>query len=358
MPYQSLDEAKIKELDGVPLTLEQVNAIAAQADAIDAQREMAGKGWAMAIASFKQGHEVKGDAWVKRDGVTQTDDETALAEVEKASKSYLEKLVGYVRSVAPGIIEKYHQSARGYAGGSAPGRSDVGWMEKAIIHGLSAEHLDDADDDDLVDLHKRLHELYDAGIAKSQPTRDMVHIPTLDMGRKPRRAVEARLCVKAHMLLAKELERRGLKVQCAGMKAAAVHKDEESPDDDENAYYSEIVKADKAEQKVWGVVLEPHTVDAQGDWETEEAIAKAAHRWAESYQGIGLRHVGKAVVGVHVVESYIAPCDFKLGDQDVKKGSWILGAHITDGDVWKDVESGKLNGWSVQGEGRRTKKAV
>lgn len=47
------------------------------------------------------------------------------------------------------------------------------------------------------------------------------------------------------------------------------------------------------------------------------------------------------------VESYIAPIDLELGESRVPKGSWVMGAKVTDDDAWADVKSGKLTGFSV-----------
>ncbi|MCA9610234.1 MAG: DNA adenine methylase, partial [Myxococcales bacterium] len=44
------------------------------------------------------------------------------------------------------------------------------------------------------------------------------------------------------------------------------------------------------ERYVLGVVLEPETVDAQGDVYSADEVRKAAHRFMEEYQGLGLQH--------------------------------------------------------------------
>lgn len=58
MPYSSLAEARIKKLNGVPLTLEQVNLIATWADAIGED------GWPIAISKFKKSYKADGGKWV------------------------------------------------------------------------------------------------------------------------------------------------------------------------------------------------------------------------------------------------------------------------------------------------------
>lgn len=132
----------------------------------------------------------------------------------------------------------------------------------------------------------------------------------------------------------------------------------EDTDKDDYAMTVPIYKADSAQQKVWAVVLEPYTVDAQGDWETPDEIEKACHAWMENWQAHNIRHKGDVNKDIRTVECYIAPTDFALGAQPVRKGSWVMGVHILDGDVWQQVEKGELNGFSIEGYGRRQKRAV
>ena len=60
MPYSSISDARIKELDDVRLSLDQINAIARMADAIGGD-----KGWPIAISNFKKSHVIKNDKWVE-----------------------------------------------------------------------------------------------------------------------------------------------------------------------------------------------------------------------------------------------------------------------------------------------------
>jgi len=66
MPYSKISEApaNIRELDGVKLTLAQVNHIAEMADAIDPKKVKSP--WAVAIANFKKEYVASGGKWVKR----------------------------------------------------------------------------------------------------------------------------------------------------------------------------------------------------------------------------------------------------------------------------------------------------
>lgn len=69
MPWKSIDDAKNAgahtELNSVPLTLNQINAIASQADAID---EATGKsfGWATATKDFLETHEIESGKWIEK----------------------------------------------------------------------------------------------------------------------------------------------------------------------------------------------------------------------------------------------------------------------------------------------------
>jgi len=175
-----------------------------------------------------------------------------------------------------------------------------------------------------------------------------VHVPSFDWG-KPRK-MNRRALAKAHALLVKELGSREIDYKCDG--GIEVEKCEGE------ILYGEILKADRKQQKVWGVVLEPRAVDAQGDWLEAEDIEKACHAFMANYQRIGVDHVGKARSNIEVIECYIAPHEMKLGEQKVVKGSWVMGVHVGDAETWQRVEKGELSGFSVQGFGRRTKKGM
>ncbi len=266
-------------------------------------------------------------------------------EIEKATSAYFERIVGFVKEQAPWIIKWYHNAARGYAGGKAAPKDAMPWMEQVAMQAMRDEDLVEADDDDLAHVHKRLHQIY-ARAEKSTPTVADVHVPSFEgMGRKP---LDIRA---AHKSLVAELTKRGLKhLEKDGLDKTEVGKSED--------LYAEIVKADVKQQRVWAVVLEPKVLDAQGDWESPEEIEKAAHDWLESFQEVGTDHKGQANPKIRPCESYITKADEKLGGQDVPKGSWVLGVHVLDKGEWQRVEKGELNGFSVQGFGKRTQKSL
>lgn len=119
----------------------------------------------------------------------------------------------------------------------------------------------------------------------------------------------------------------------------------------------DVVKADDEQRLVYGVVLEPDSEDRQGDVISKEDVELAAHRFLHATQRAGVQmgdqHRRLAPADVVPVESYIAPCDFQMGGQTVKKGSWVLVTHVNDDDLWGQVKKGMKAGYSVAGSGRR-----
>jgi len=112
-------------------------------------------------------------------------------------------------------------------------------------------------------------------------------------------------------------------------------------------------KEEPAEERtVFGIVLEPETVDSQNDVYSAEEIRKTAFKFMEEYQQFGLMHK-KIVKDVVVLESFIAPVDFEAGGQQVKKGTWLVRVRVLDNVIWKKVKSGELTGFSIGGSAVR-----
>lgn len=85
MPYSKISEARIKKLNGVPLTLSQINHIAKMADSIGGDY-----GWPTAINNFKRTHVVKEGKWVTKRKVEDKDIHELI--VTKEGERY--KIVG------------------------------------------------------------------------------------------------------------------------------------------------------------------------------------------------------------------------------------------------------------------------
>ncbi|MBU2177563.1 MAG: hypothetical protein KJ556_20925 [Gammaproteobacteria bacterium] len=79
------------------------------------------------------------------------------------------------------------------------------------------------------------------------------------------------------------------------------------------------------------------------------AVGKAANkrRW------LLLKSDDAAEEDLQPVESYLAPVDFELGGQPVRKGSWVLGVHAGNPQTWQAIKSGELSGLSMFGLAQR-----
>jgi hypothetical protein len=110
---------------------------------------------------------------------------------------------------------------------------------------------------------------------------------------------------------------------------------------------SNIRKMDDEHRLVYCVVLEPDTVDLQEDVVSVETIEKACHTFLVRSRVVGDQHLTKA--DADVVESYIAPVDFEMEGQLVRKGSWIMAVKVHDEVLWKSVKSGEYSGFSIGG---------
>lgn len=116
-----------------------------------------------------------------------------------------------------------------------------------------------------------------------------------------------------------------------------------------------LVKADDSaeERYVLGIVLEPETVDSQGDIYSEDEIRRAAHTFMSDYRTLGLQH--KSAIGerARLLECYVAPCNLEIGGEAIKKGTWLMGWRVADDDLWQSVRKGDLTGFSIGGEAVR-----
>ena len=111
--------------------------------------------------------------------------------------------------------------------------------------------------------------------------------------------------------------------------------------------------ADDDEHYVLGIVLEPDVVDAQKDIYSADEVRDAAHKYMAEFQNRGLMH--KEIVNgkVDLLESYLAPADFTIGDQHVKKGTWVMAVRVKDAKLWNECKTGGLTGFSIGGSANR-----
>ena len=118
--------------------------------------------------------------------------------------------------------------------------------------------------------------------------------------------------------------------------------------------YGRIVKVDAANHYVTGVVYEPLVEDSQGEYMTEEEIVKAAYWFMKNGDQVDLQHNFEPLDSASVVESWVAKSDMTVGDEEIKKGTWLLTVEVTDADIWEKVEKKEITGFSMGGVGKHS----
>ncbi|MCY9097432.1 XkdF-like putative serine protease domain-containing protein [Bacillus inaquosorum] len=133
--------------------------------------------------------------------------------------------------------------------------------------------------------------------------------------------------------------------KAANQKQFFFMKSEKQPD-----FHKEVkVLAKEADEQklVYGIVYEPDTVDAHGDFMTAAEIEKAAHGFLKDAREIDKQHDFQGGVGA-VVESYVAPADFEMNGETIKKGSWVLVTKASE-EIWEEIKKGEITGYSMAG---------
>lgn len=152
-----------------------------------------------------------------------------------------------------------------------------------------------------------------------------------------------------------------------------------------------ILEKNQKQRYTLGIVYEPDEIDTQDDFASAQTIEHAAWDFMCKLQTMDLSvqraeqlisglqkamdgdevrlditdwadDISKGRVGdMHsvwpdelgtVVESYIAPVDFEIGGEPVKKGSWLLGV-VWSEEHYDKIESGERTGYSLGGKAMR-----
>lgn len=94
------------------------------------------------------------------------------------------------------------------------------------------------------------------------------------------------------------------------------------------------------------LVLSPDEVDLHGDIYNADEVRKACHNFQTHCRKANLFHDAETDLA-SIVESYIAPSEFYLGDTFVSKGSWLQVWQVEDDEIWNLIKSGDINGVSI-----------
>lgn len=122
--------------------------------------------------------------------------------------------------------------------------------------------------------------------------------------------------------------------------------------------FGKILKAEADSHFVTGIVYEPMTEDTDGNYMTEEEIAKAAHWFMKNAGAADIQHCFEKSDGVEVVESYVAKSDMEIEGTPVTKGTWIMTMEVSDGEIWKSIQKGAITGFSMGGIGNYSEEDV
>ena len=135
-----------------------------------------------------------------------------------------------------------------------------------------------------------------------------------------------------------------------------------------------IVKTNDEWQVFYSPVFVPDEEHGQGlvttgnpdesDVVNADEIRKAAHDFLATLavsdgMGVGFDHASSLPhLQAQLVESWIEKADVTYetpnGPELIPDGTWMIGVHISDADLWKSVKSGERTGVSMEGTGIRT----
>ena len=106
-----------------------------------------------------------------------------------------------------------------------------------------------------------------------------------------------------------------------------------------------IRRSDDERRLIFAEVYAPLTLDTYGEFMTAPDIEMMCHRFMKlnMERVIDTNH-DNVPNGSYPVESFIA----RAGDPDFTEGSWVLGVHVPDDEVWSRVKSGELNCYSFE----------
>lgn len=117
----------------------------------------------------------------------------------------------------------------------------------------------------------------------------------------------------------------------------------------------DLCKNGEGEQMIsYEIIYEPNTVDAHGEWCSEEALVKAQANYEAAYRaGLAVEnlfHLGETD-SFTIVKTWIQP-EFdvivKETGELIKAGSWVAKVQYNDPDLWELKKAGVVGGLSVQ----------
>ena len=140
--------------------------------------------------------------------------------------------------------------------------------------------------------------------------------------------------------------------KAANKKKFLIRKSDDCEDDSkEFISYGKIIQKSEEGHLVTGIVYEPMTEDTDGNYMTAEEIEKTAHWYLKNGKNVDIQHCYEAADGVDVVESYVTKSDTKIGNENIKPGTWIMTMEVRNDGIWNKIEKGEITGFSMGGFG-------
>jgi hypothetical protein len=97
------------------------------------------------------------------------------------------------------------------------------------------------------------------------------------------------------------------------------------------------------------IIMEPDTVDLHGDITSEEEIRKACHKFMKKRElNTGIQHI-KVTDKLAIVQCYVTDEPRKIGNKEIKKGSWIGVFEPLNDQLKKEIKEERFNGVSIKG---------
>ncbi|NBW13729.1 MAG: hypothetical protein EBR82_37590 [Caulobacteraceae bacterium] len=123
-----------------------------------------------------------------------------------------------------------------------------------------------------------------------------------------------------------------------------------------------LASVDKERRMLYGAALIPEKLILRIDNNNEEYYMKfereTIERLAHDFYKKNLHHTTNLqhqypVTGVTIVESWLkegnSDKSLALGLTDLPDGTWFIGAKVDDDNVWEEVKSGAIRGFSIEG---------
>lgn len=109
------------------------------------------------------------------------------------------------------------------------------------------------------------------------------------------------------------------------------------------------------------VVLEPQdesdtleTTDLHFHWYDENMVEKSCHNFNRFCRKANILHM-MDTTAVEFIESYITKAEMIIGEQSIKKGTWLATIYVQDNEagewIWKGIKDGTFDGLSIQAMG-------